>query len=76
MASDRKSQYLPVDDIEKIERRRSFEEAKEQQEQQINQLLDQNNPNNTAFRRGSTQGTDLDDIFEKEDAASSTADNL
>ena len=32
--SDRKQQYIPMDDIEQIERRRSFEEAKEQQESQ------------------------------------------
>ena len=68
--SDRKQQYIPVDDIEQIERRRSFEEAKEYQESQISQMCaDQNN---TAFRRGSTQGTEFEDIFEKEDAGSAS----
>ena len=68
--SDRKQQYIPVDDIEQIERRRSFEEAKEYQESQISQLCaDQNN---TAFRRGSTQGTEFEDIFEKEEAGSAS----
>ena len=59
-----------MDDIEQIERRRSFEEAKEYQESQISQMCaDQNN---TAFRRGSTQGTEFEDIFEKEDAGSAS----
>jgi len=70
MQSDRKTQYIPMDDIESIERRRSFEEAKELQEQRISQITQEQN--NTAFRRGSTQGNDIDDIFDKEEVASPT----
>lgn len=68
LQSDRKAQYIPVDDIEQIERKRSFEEAKELQETRKSQLAQ--DQNNTAFRRGSTQGNDIEDIFDKEDVSS------
>ena len=66
--------YIPTQHLEQIEARRSQEEAKEWQDNQGPSLTEQNSIN-TAFRRGSMNEGDDDDVFYSQDAISDTNSN-
>ena len=69
LQSDRKRNYIPLDDLEQISNRRQLEEAKEFQEMQAQ------DQNNTAFRRTSQNEDDFDDLFDKPESLQG-GDNL
>lgn len=67
LQSDKKSNYIPMQDLENIESRRNFEEAKEWQENNGASKGGAIPDQNTAFRRGSQAEDDFDDLFDKHD---------
>ena len=59
MTSDRKTQYYPMEDLQKLEHKRNMEEQKEWNDSQTNeQYMQEQSSVNTAFRRGSLNGSD------------------